>query len=70
MFAFPALSTQQGYTVTGKYSMDGKCKEESCKKESKKLVFSSEAQTQYTVNERATLSFLLALDIFSLVLGQ
>ena len=39
VFAFPALSTQQRYTLTGKYSMDGKRKEESCKKESQKHLF-------------------------------
>lgn len=37
IFAFPAVSTQERYTVTGKYSMDGKRKEDSGKKDSSLL---------------------------------
>lgn len=38
MFDFPVLNTQQRYTVTSKYRINGKCKEERCKKR----VFSAE----------------------------
>lgn len=37
IFAFPAVSTQERYTVTGKYSMDGKRKEDRGKKDSSLL---------------------------------
>lgn len=37
IFAFPAVSTQERYTVTGKYSIDGKRKEDRGKKDSSLL---------------------------------
>lgn len=51
MFDFPVLNTQQRYTVTGKYSINGKCEEECCKKR----VFSAEGLCAYFTRAETSL---------------